>query len=129
MKKALFKKHWVVYENGDIFSLKTNKFLKPGLSSNGYLNVKLDKQRTVHRTVTEAFFGESELQVDHKDRNKLNNNLNNLEYVTPKENSKRANNIKVIWNGKTFNSLKELSEFTGLARNTISESISKNRKN
>lgn len=36
------------------------------------------------------FLGESNLQVDHIDGNKQNNNLNNLEYVTPKENTIRA---------------------------------------
>ena len=61
MKSKLYREHWLVYENGEIFSLKTNKMLKQGLSSNGYLNVSLDKQRTVHRVVAEAFLGPSEL--------------------------------------------------------------------
>ncbi len=128
MKSKLYREHWLVYENGEIFSLKTNKMLKQGLSSNGYLNVSLDKQRTVHRVVAEAFLGPSELQVDHVDRNKLNNNLSNLEYVTPKENSKRANNKKVIWDNKEFSSLKELAKFVGLAPNTVSYSIKIKRK-
>ena len=128
MKSKLYRGHWLVYENGEIFSLKTNKMLKPGLSSNGYLNVSLDKQRTVHRVVAEAFLGPSELQVDHVDRNKLNNNLSNLEYVTPKENSKRANNKKVIWDNKEFSSLKEFAKFVGLAPNTVSYSIKIKRK-
>lgn len=128
MKSKLYREHWIVYENGEIFSLKTNKMLKQGLSSNGYLNVSLDKQRTVHRVVAEAFLGPSELQVDHVDRNKLNNNLSNLEYVTPKENSKRANNKKVIWDNKEFSSLKELAKFVGLAPNTVSYSIKIKRK-
>ncbi len=127
MKKEIYKKYWLVYEDGKIYSLKTNKFLKPGLSSNGYMNVFLDKQRTVHRVVVEAFLGESNLQVDHIDGNKLNNNLENLEYVTPKENSQRANNKKVIWNNKEFGSLKELADFVGLAPNTISINIKKER--
>ena len=128
MKSKLYREHWLVYENGEIFSLKTNKMLKQGLSSNGYLNVSLDKQRTVHRVVAEDFLGPSELQVDHVDRNKLNNNLSNLEYVTPKENSKRANNKKVIWDNKEFSSLKELAKFVGLAPNTVSYSIKIKRK-
>ena len=128
MKSKLYREHWLVYENGEIFSLKTNKMLKPGLSSNGYLNVSLDKQRTVHRVVAEAFLGPSELQVDHVDRNKLNNNLSNLEYVTPKENSKRANNKKVIWDNKEFSSLKEFAKFVELAPNTVSHNIKIKRK-
>lgn len=37
-----------------------------------------------------AFKGDSHLWVDHKNDNKLDNKLCNLEYVTPKENTKRA---------------------------------------
>lgn len=40
----------------------------------------------VHRLVMLAFKGDSDLEVNHKDRNKQNNCLNNLEYTTHKEN-------------------------------------------
>ena len=44
-------------------------------------------------------------QVDHIDCNKLNNNLDNLEWVTPKENTHRA-----IKNGLYKNNRKEISD-------------------
>ena len=61
----------------------------------GYMQVPLSKNgktttKRVHRLVMEAFYGKSNLQVDHIDGNKQNNNLSNLEYVTPKENTRRA---------------------------------------
>ena len=44
---------------------------------------------TIHRLVMEAFVGKSELTIDHKDGNKINNRLDNLEYVTNHENIQR----------------------------------------
>ena len=43
--------------------------------------------RTVHRLIADTFLGEHpELEVNHKDENKLNNALSNLEFLTHKEN-------------------------------------------
>lgn len=55
------------------------------LSKNGKSNTK-----RVHRLVAIAFLGENNLQIDHIDGNKQNNCVENLEYVTPKENTQRA---------------------------------------
>lgn len=63
---------------------------------NGYYVVNMHKKGTVktcyvHDLVTAAFLGEKPegYCVDHIDANKLNNNLDNLEYVTPSENMLR----------------------------------------
>lgn len=40
-----------------------------------------------HKLVADAFFGKSNLQVNHKDGNRLNNNIENLEYVTVRDNN------------------------------------------
>lgn len=71
------------------------KECKQTLNTWGYMTVNLSKDgksntKRVHKLVANAFLGESNLQVDHIDGNKQNNNLNNLEYVTPKENTIRA---------------------------------------
>ena len=49
---------------------------------------KKRKNRSVHRLVWEAFNGPipSGMEINHKDENKTNNSLENLEIVTPKQN-------------------------------------------
>lgn len=71
------------------------RLLKPILNKDGYMFVRLckdgkTKNKRIHKLVVSAFLGESDLQVDHIDGNKQNNRLDNLEYVTPKENTNRA---------------------------------------
>ena len=71
------------------------KMCKQTLNTWGYMTVNLSKNgksntKRVHRLVATTFLGDSNLQVDHIDGNKQNNRLDNLEYVTPKENTNRA---------------------------------------
>lgn len=65
-------------------------------TSDGYLSVSITdkngKRRTwlVHRLVAFYFLGTSELDVNHKDKNKKNNSLLNLEYCTKSYNVSHA---------------------------------------
>jgi hypothetical protein len=66
-----------------------SQFLNP----NGYLIVKLNnKSVQIHQLVALFYLGErnENLVVNHKDGNKLNNKIENLEYVTIAENIKHA---------------------------------------
>lgn len=58
-----------------------SEYLKVGLSKNGIQTTKY-----IHRLVAETFLGKSDLQVNHKDENKHNNCVDNLEWITFKEN-------------------------------------------
>lgn len=91
-------KDYEVSNLGRVKSLKhrKEKILKPAPNSVGYLSVVLCeelKQKTfqVHQLVAVAFlnhiFCGYKLVVNHKDFNKLNNNISNLEIVTARENS------------------------------------------
>ena len=74
------------------FSMK-EIILKPVKFSNGYLNVNLKgKFIGVHRLVALTFLeNKNNLPiVNHKDGNKTNNNINNLEWCTASENLSHA---------------------------------------
>lgn len=65
--------------------------LSPKKDSSGYYKVGCASRKgaiTIHELVMLAFVGPRPegKQIDHRDRNKANNKLENLRYVTPKEN-------------------------------------------
>ncbi len=69
------------------------KILTPLMHTAGYLHVAVRRpngngfvSRTIHRLVLAAFLGESKLHVNHKNCDKHDNRLENLEYVTRSEN-------------------------------------------
>lgn len=105
--------NYTISETGDVYSKeRVEKFLKKGkpitrirkgrkmtvkLDRYGYLNVGLrtgNKQyfRTIHRLLATTYIPnpENKAQINHKDGNKLNNDLSNLEWVSAKENTIHA---------------------------------------
>ena len=80
--------------------------LKPVLGTDFYLyfffskNANYDR-RSAHRTIWEAFHGKipDGIQINHKDLDRENNALKNLELTTPKENTRHALNMYGV---KTF---------------------------
>lgn len=89
-----------VSNTGQIRSLDRNngkrkgKMLKRTIGSNGYLRITLCKNsipvtKEVHRFVAETFLPNPDNLpcVNHKDENKMNNNVNNLEWCTREYNS------------------------------------------
>lgn len=69
------------------------KMLKPVLNNNGYLVVGIkDKHYSVHRIVAKTFLEQipGKDYVNHKDGNKTNNHVDNLEWCTAKENTNHA---------------------------------------
>lgn len=81
--------------NGQIIEDKTGKALKQSKNSSGYKFVKLEGIRERHlvsRLVLTAFIGPRPTKVhqaDHRSGIKTDNRLENLEWVTPKENMRR----------------------------------------
>ena len=77
---------------GNVRNKNTGRILKPA-NNGGYLCVglsnKITKTFPVHRLVAITFIKnpENKLHVNHKDKNSLNNKLDNLEWNTAKENN------------------------------------------
>ena len=89
---------YLVYEDGLVFSKKSNKFLKPQKNKGGYYLVCLckngkPKSFKIHRLVGLHYLPlvEGKDYIDHIDGNKMNNHVNNLRWTTKIENN---NNYK-----------------------------------
>lgn len=79
-------------------SYKGIRILKPSITRNGYLNVifcinQVKEHKLVHRLVAEAFLDNplNLATVNHKDENKLNNNVDNLEWSSVEDNIRYSN--------------------------------------
>lgn len=88
---------YFVMTNGNIINQKTGKILKQQENSKGYKVVRVEidgKKKTyrVHREVAKAYIPNPNNlpQVNHKDGNKSNNNVENLEWVTNQSNVNHA---------------------------------------
>lgn len=110
---------YIIYEDGRVYSTISNKFLKLGKGSNGYLQcvLRIDGKsinRMIHRLVAEAYIPNpnNKPEVNHIDLNKINNNVDNLEWCTSKENKEHA-----IKNGRYLNQSRHMKNKTGYLHN------------
>lgn len=84
--------HINIRKNGRIDNRK-GKVLKPKIDKYGYQVITLSKNGirksyTIHQLVAKAFIPnpKNKKTINHKDGNKLNNKVENLEWTTEKEN-------------------------------------------
>lgn len=98
--------------------------------------------KCVHRLVAEAFIPnpENKTQVNHIDGNKRNNRIGNLEWVTPRENTRHSvdvlqNNpgewsrkaVRCVETGEVFNSQISAAKAYNTSQGAIGNSARKNR--
>lgn len=106
--------NYLIFNDGKIYSKLKNKFLKETVSKDGYSVVHLTfdddtkKVVQVHRLIAKAFIPNPNNlpQVNHKDENKQNNSIENLEWCTSKYNANFGTRNKRI-SLKTKNNSKQ----------------------
>lgn len=103
--KDLGFSQYCITKGGEVYSLKINRWVKKQVSNNGYYVVSMGAdngtryRKKVHRVLLQMFNpieDDSEMFCNHKDGDKLNNNLSNLEWCTPLENSQHAHSNNLI---------------------------------
>lgn len=91
---------WSVNENGQVRNDETNRFLKGTiLQTYHYINFRWNgkqKNKAVHRLVAEAFLPNPDNlpYVHHIDGNRLNNNVENLKWVSESENQQHRSSVQ-----------------------------------
>lgn len=104
----IFSEYYLVSNDGKVKSLRTEKLLKPTTDKDGYLYYVLcvdgvRKTIKAHRLVAMAFIENTENKsaIDHINGIKTDNNVENLRWVTNKENTHNPITLKkVIARGK-----------------------------
>lgn len=95
-----YEELYKISEHGDVYSVITNKMMIPQFKD--YHTVYLTKDKESHtklvHTLVYATFNDTDLDdkkdIDHIDRNKINNHKSNLREVTRSENNKNKDKVK-----------------------------------
>lgn len=92
---------YAISPKGNIYNKKTGRMLKPYIEPHGYLTIKLEdsmgirRNLLIHRLIYSTHVAPipKGMWVNHKDGNKTNNSIDNLELTTPSENHLHASQV------------------------------------
>ena len=114
---------YAVTSCGKVWSYKNEKFLEPKVQRDGYLFVSLWKDGKVknyriHRLVAEAYIPNPDNlpQVDHIDNDKTHNYLNNLQWITNRDNCRKSKNKPILQYDLDGNFIREWNSATDVGR-------------
>lgn len=103
MKKTLTLEDYEITQEGQVINKHTKHILKPQPNGKGYLRVSIGgKLQFVHRLVASQYIPNPNNyeQVNHKDGNKTNNAVENLEWVSNQANRDHAVENKLHLQGE-----------------------------
>lgn len=132
-----YEEFYLISSKGKVKSLRTNKVLRESQTGSGYNHVtlcvnKIKKSYMTHRLVAQAFIPNPNKypEINHKDENKLNNCVENLEWCTKSYNERhgtkrfRANlhrdNHLIALKGAQKHNYKEIARLRSVAVNQYS---------
>ena len=105
---------YAVTSCGKIWSYRNERFLTPSTDKRGYFKVNLCKNGKcktykLHRLVAEAYIPNLNNlpQVDHIDNDKTHNYVNNLQWITNRENCRKSKNKAILQYDLNGNFIKE----------------------
>lgn len=150
-----FEGLYKVSDTGIVFSVRANKELKPFVTEWGYLSVQLRNNgkkhnKFVHRLVGEAFLEKPDgvVEINHKDGNKKNNYVSNLEWCTSSQNhshrchvlgekptnlhimhQKNSKRVVCVETGEAFKSITDASKSAGVGLPTMSAHLNGKTEN
>lgn len=95
-----------ITEDGKIWSHRKSRWLRGAINSAGYVYYYLSAPGKdgawyfAHRLVYETFIGPIKDEINHKDGDKLNNHISNLEDITHQDNIQKARKLKPWKSGR-----------------------------
>ena len=134
--------------DGVIINKNTGRVLRSNPDTSGYISVGLSKEgrtytKRVHRLIAEAFLeqpSEEAWQVNHKNGNKNDNRLENLEFITPGGNMLHAYSnglnhwegynetpIRIVETGEVYKSQAECARAIGGSQSNINACLTGRR--
>ena len=131
---------------GRVMTVKSKRLRKINMTHDGYCKINLSSNGEshwfrVHRLVAQAFIPnpEHKPEVNHIDEDKTNNNVDNLEWVTRKENANHGTlygrlskingtSIICVESGVTYDSMSQCARLMKIQQSSISQMLSGKRK-